>query len=310
VQPADVLRRAGLADDLFARPSTRLAPEEYYRLWTSIEAELADPAFPVRLCRSVRAESFSPPLFAALCSPTFAVAAQRISQYKRLVAPFRFDVAQTDRHVTVELAWAGGQPSPPPSLVLMELLFCVTLARLGTRAPVCPVEVTTTDLPASIEPYEEYLGTALRRGRTHRVVFSEADAHLPFLTSNEPLWAAFEPELRRRLGDLDAPATTAERVRAALLEALPSGLASMDTIAGKLMLSKRTLQRRIEAEGTTYQQILDDTRTDLALHYLEHTALTVGEVSFLLGFSEPNSFYRAFRAWTGATPEGVRRGAG
>lgn len=307
VRPADVLRRAGLADDLFAQPSTRLAPEDYHRLWTSIEAETADPAFPVRLCRSVRAESFSPPLFAALCSPTFAVAAQRISQYKRLVAPFRFDVAETGSVLTVELSWGDVAPSPPPSLVMMELLFCVTLVRLGTRQRVIPAEVTTTEPPEDVAPYEDYLGVAVRRGPAHRITLQAADAHLPFLTSNEPLWAAFEPELRRRLGDLDAPATTTERVRAALLEALPSGLASMDTIAKKLMLSKRTLQRRIDAEGTTYQRILDSTRADLAVHYLEQTALTVGEISFLLGFSEPNSFYRAFRTWTGATPESVRR---
>lgn len=128
--------------------------------------------------------------------------------------------------MTVESAWPGGQPSPPPSQVLRELLFCVTLVRLGTRQAVCPQAVTTTDLPELVECYEEYLGVARRRGRTHRVTFGVADAHLPFLTSNEPLWAAFEPELRRRLGDLDAPAGTVERVRAALLEALPSGLAS------------------------------------------------------------------------------------
>jgi AraC-like DNA-binding protein len=82
---------------------------------------------------------------------------------------------------------------------------------------------------------------------------------------------------------------------------------SLDTIARKLMLSKRTLQRRIEAEGETYQQILDTTRTELATHYLENTALSVAEIAFLLGFSEPNSFYRAFRVWTGSTPDIVRR---
>lgn len=307
VIPANVLRRAGLAEDLFQQPSARLAPEEYYRLWNSIEVETKDPVFPVRLCQAVRAESFSPPLFAALCSPNFVVAGQRISQYKKLVAPFRFDVVDTDHAVAVELSWLNAPPPPPASLVMMELLFCVTLVRLGTREPVCPVEVTTTVLPEALAPYEEFFGARLHRGQTHRVAFATADATLPFLTSNEPLWAAFEPELRRRLADLDAPATTAERVRAALLEALPSGLASMDAIARKLMLSKRTLQRRIEAEATTFQQILDTTRADLARHYLENTALSVAEIAFLLGFSEPNSFYRAFRVWTGTTPDNVRR---
>jgi AraC-like DNA-binding protein len=308
VEPADVLRRAGLPDDLFDQPSARLVPEDYYQLWNAIEAATKDPAFPVRLCRAVRAESFSPPLFAALSSPNFVVAARRIAQYKKLVAPFRFDVVETDRTVTVEMSWLDAtSPPPPASLVMMELLFCVTLARLGTREPLCPIEVTTSVLPDVPAPYEDFLGVSLRRGPLHRVVFEPEDANLPFLTSNEPLWAVFEPELRRRLGDLEAPTTTTERVRAALLEALPSGLASMDAVARKLMLSRRTLQRRIEAEATTFQQILDATRTELALHYLESTDLSIAEISFLLGFSEPNSFYRAFRLWTGSTPDHVRR---
>lgn len=304
VAPADVLRRAGLADDLLHQPSARLASEDYYRLWNSIEAETKDPAFPIRLCQAIRVESFSPPLFAALCSPNFVVAAQRISQYKALVAPMRLAVVEAHDTVAVELSWPD---RPPTSLVMMELLFCVTLVRTGTREPVRPVQVTAAVLPDVLAPYETFLGTPVRRGRTHRVTFSAVDANRPFLTSNEPLWAAFEPELRRRLADLDAPATTAQRVRAALLEALPSGLASMEGIARKLTLSKRTLQRRIEAEGTSYQQILTETRADLARHYLDNTALSVAEISFLLGFSEPNSFHRAFRTWTGTTPDRARR---
>ena len=80
----------------------------------------------------------------------------------------------------------------------------------------------------------------------------------------------------------------------------------MEDVARKLVLSKRTLQRRIEAEGTSYQRILKETREALARHYLQKTELPAAEISFLLGFDEPNSFYRAFRTWSGTTPESVR----
>ncbi len=306
VVPANVLRRAGLADDLLQQPSVRLAPEEYYRLWDSIEVETGDPLFPIRLCQAIRSESFSPPLFAALCSPNLIVAAKRIARYKTLIAPMRLDVAEARDVVTVELSWLDTPLSPPVSLVVMELLFCVSLARMGTREPVRPIEVTTTVLPSPLAPYEAFLGARVQRGAKHRIAFTAADATRPFLTSNEPLWAAFEPELRQRLADLDAPVTTAKRVRAALLEGLPSGLVTMEAIARKLALSKRTLQRRIEAEGSSYQQILKEMREALARHYLERTTLPTAEISFLLGFDEPNSFYRAFRTWTGTTPDSVR----
>jgi AraC-like DNA-binding protein len=189
---------------------------------------------------------------------------------------------------------------------MMELLFCVTLARIGTREPVRPILFTTQALPDSLTLYEDFLGTPVRRGARNQVTFTGADARLPFLTSNDSLWTAFEPDLRARLADLATPATTTQRARAAMLEALPSGLVTVEAIAHKLALSPRTLQRQIKAEGTSYQQILRETRESLARHYLERTALPASEISFLLGFDEPNSFYRAFKTWTGTTPDQAR----
>ncbi|MDB4946789.1 MAG: Virulence regulating protein [Labilithrix sp.] len=310
VVPANVLRRAGLADDLLQQAGVRLAPADYYRLWNGIEAETGDPLFALRVCRAIRSESFSPPLFAALCSPNLLVAAQRIAKYKSLIGPMRLDVTEGRDVVTVELAWLDAPLSPPVSLVIMELLFGVSLARMGTREPVRPIEVTSTVLPSPVAPYEEFFGTRMQRGTKHRLTFTTTDATRPFLTSNEALWATFEPTLRQRLADLDASVMTGTRVRAALLEGLPSGLVTMEAIARKLALSKRTLQRRIEAEGTSFQQILKETREDLARHYLANTVLPATEISFLLGFDQPNSFYRAFRTWTGTTPDSVRHARG
>lgn len=307
VKPADVLRRAGLADSLLQQPSVRLSPEDYYRFWDSLEAETADPLFPIRLCQAIRSESFSPPLFAALCSPNLMVAMQRISQYKPLVGPLRLDVGSQHGAVTCDLVWLDAPLAPPVSLVVTELLFFVSLARMGTREAIRPIQVMTTVLPSPAAPYEEFLGARLERARHHRLVFTLADAMRPFLTSNEPLWAAFEPELRQRLADLDTSEATAHRVRAALLEGLPSGLVAVEDVAKKLCVSPRTLQRRMGAEGTSFQHVLRDTRQALAHHYLENTALPAAEISFLLGFDEPNSFYRAFRAWTGTTPDSVRQ---
>lgn len=302
--PADVLRRAGLADDLLQRPGLRLASEDYYRLWEAVAQD--DRLFPLKLCRAIRAESFSPPLFAALCSPNLGVALGRIKAYKKLIAPMRLDLIETEDSVTVEMTWLDTPFRPPQSMIQFELLFAVTLARMGTREQINPVEVETTALPAQAGPFENFLGACMKPAARNAVTFSASDAARPFLTSNESLWDAFEPGLRERLADLEEGATTVRRVKAALLEGLPSGLASIEAVAAKLSLSKRTLQRRIEAEGCSYQQILQETRKSLAWHYLTTTALPSAEISFLLGFSEPNSFNRAFRIWTGLTPEGAR----
>jgi AraC-like DNA-binding protein len=306
VAPSDVLRRAGLPDDLLAQPSVRLQPAAFYRFWDALEAAVGDPCFSIRVCRALRAESFSPPLFAALCSPDFETAVRRIARYKALVAPMRLEVDRAPGAVSLGLVWLDAPLVPPPSLVLAELLFFVSLARTGTRSHVRPLEVETTVLPSPVAPFEDFLGARLARGTRHRLRFTEADATRPFLTSNAPLWATFEPALRARLADLDAAVTTAQRVRAVLLEGLPAGLADLDGVARRLATTPRTLQRRLAADGTTWQGVLRETREALAWHYLGKTALPVAEVAFLLGYDEPNSFWRAFRAWTGTTPEAAR----
>jgi len=306
VSAARVLRRAGMPEDLLVQGSARLGAADFYRFWNALAEELDDPLFPLRLCQAVRSESFSPPLFAALCSPNFLVAVERIARFKALVAPMRLELKPETHTVTLGIHWPDPLLPPPQSLVVTELLFFVSLLRMGTREPLKPLRVETTHPPAEAEEFEQFLGVRIRRGKTHRVVFDAEDAQRPFLTANEGMWATFEPELRTRLMQLDTSVTMEQRVRAVLLEALPSGLAAMDAVAKRLFVSRRTLQRQLEAEGTTYMRLLQETRSALALHYLRKTTLPAAEISFLLGFEEPNSFYRAFRDWTGRTPEEVR----
>ena len=127
-----------------------------------------------------------------------------------------------------------------------------------------------------------------------------------FITENQKMWQFFEPELRKRLTEIDSEATFASRVRSSLFELLPGGLSSTEDVAKKLAVSKRTLHRNLSNENTSFQQELNKTREKLARHYLAHSTLPGAQISFLLGFDDPNSFARAFRSWTGQTPEKVR----
>lgn len=309
IRTANVLRRAELPEDLFVRPSARLETAAYFRFWEALEAETGDGLFVLRLYEALRGESFSPPLFAALCSPNLLTALQRLSEYKTLVAPMRLDVVEGRDTVTASLIWLDATIRPPSTLVAAELLFSVSLARMGTHEPVRPTRVIAQAPPTPPAAYEKFLGVPISKGTGHSVSFSRDDALRPFLSSNDAMWSIFEPALRQRLAELDASATTAERVRATLLEGLPSGKVAMEDITHRLAVSKRTLQRRLEEEGTSYQEVLRSTREALAIHYLERTDVSSAEISFLLGFEEPNSFFRAFNEWTGRTPETVRRDA-
>lgn len=309
VKPADVLRRAGLPEDLLTRPQVGLSTAEYFSFWRSLEAAVGDPLFPLRLVEAITPEIFSPPIFAALCSPNLRLATQRLSHYKRLVAPMALDVTLDPRGaLSLSPRWLDAGVAPPLAVVASELAFFVRLVQLATREPIHAVQVTLPNLPEPLPAYEHYFGTPIRKGKSPSISFSAADAELPFLTANDAIWQVFEPDLRRRLTELDETASTSERVRAVLLESLPSGQASIEAIAGRFAMSRRTLQRRLGEDGVTFQALVNQTREALARHYLLHTTLSNGEISFLLGFEDPNSFYRAFHGWTGCTPDGLRHG--
>jgi AraC-like DNA-binding protein len=300
-----VLRRASLPGDLLSRGPAMLSTDEYFRFWSALEEEGGDRDLALDIGQAISVETFSPPIMAALCSPALAVAARRIATYKPLVGPLRLDVADTADGLLIAYQWPPGR-KPPALLATSELVFWVALARIATRHHVRPVNVTVPALPHDPAGLEGFLGARIRKGGTHTVTFSADDAARPFLTENEPMWRFFAPELRRRLSDLQDQVTAAERVRVTLHETLPAGDSSMTAVTTRLAVSPRTLQRQLHDEGTTYQAILASTREDLARHYLRRGSLRTGEIAYLLGYDDTNSFYRAFRNWTGTTPEALR----
>ncbi len=300
-----VLRRAQLPAGLFTGGPVALTPEAYFRFWDALDAEGANPGLAVAIGQAISVELFSPPIFAALCSPNLDVAARRIATYKPLIGPMRTDITLDSAGLTVTYRWPAGI-SPPQLLAMTELVFWVAMARIATRHPVRPVRVTAPQLPADPDAVAEYFGVGVRAGPAGSITFAAEDAARPFLTANEPMWRFFAPELRGRLADLHEAASAAERVRAALLETLPAGDHTMTTVARHLATSPRTLQRQLQEEGTSYQAVLADTREHLARHYLAHSAMTTAEIAYLLAYDDTNSFYRAFRTWTGSTPDTIR----
>ncbi|MFI8619042.1 AraC family transcriptional regulator ligand-binding domain-containing protein [Acidovorax sp. NPDC077693] len=311
VDGANVLRRAQLPGDLFARPSTRLDSQTYFKLWAAIEADgrPEDGPVPLRLAERMTSDWFEPELFVALCSDDMNGALTRLAKYKRLAGPMALHIERTGRRTTAALEFLDHAMPPPSVLMAFKLVFLVQLARLATRSKLYPLQVGWPQPPQSAQEaraYADYFGVSVEDAPVPTLVFSAEDAKQPFLTANHGMWSFFEPALRQRLADLNRHATTADRVRSALLEALPAGGLSMQAVCRKLGVSSRTLQRRLQEEGTSFQQTLDNLRNALAHHYLQNSLMSGAEIAFLLGFEDPNSFIRSFQAWNGSTPHAVR----
>ena len=309
VNGANVLRRAKLPGDLFARESVRLDSATYFQLWDAIDEEAGDaggPA-PLRFAQKISTDWFNPELFVALCSEDMNSALDRLAKYKS--GPVALKLERDSHRTTVAVEFLDRGLTPPRVLVAFKLVFLVQLARVGTRSPLHPLRVgwPAPELSASdARAYATWFGVPVEDLPVPTVVFGAEDTQRPFLTANHGMWKFFEPALRQRAADLEKHASTVERLRSALLEALPAGEVSMPAVCRKLGVSTRTLQRRLQEEGSSFQQTLDALRNSLAHHYLHNSSLSSTEISFLLGFEGPNSFVRAFQAWTGSTPQAVR----
>ncbi|MES9853398.1 MAG: AraC family transcriptional regulator ligand-binding domain-containing protein [Candidatus Thiodiazotropha sp. L084R] len=302
-----VLDHAKLPADLFSREDASLSPAQYFQLWRSLETILGEESIALLLAEHLSVESFDPAIFACICSPDLNLALMRVKQYKPLIGPLILDVEISTNETRLSINCYAHEENIPSSLGITELVFFTQLARIATRYELKPLMVRLPILPDNLQSYVDYFGCKLKSGSEVSISFSAKDAARPFLTSNSSMWSFFEGRLNQRLKDLDSSASFTERVRAVLIEALPSGESSIDHISQRLAMSKRTLQRKLNDEAETFQSVLQSVRADLADHYLKKSHLSLGEISFMLGFQEANSFIRAYSTWKGFTPGQYRQ---
>ena len=134
------------------------------------------------------------------------------------------------------------------------------------------------------------------------IVFRAADAQRPFVTRNAELLAMLAPQFEEELKQENGDENFAERVRVAIQQKLTGRRPTIEDIADALHISSRTLQRRLQDEGSSFQRVLEEARHQLARHYLNNSVLELNEAAYLLGYEDANSFVRAFRTWEGVPP--------
>lgn len=303
--PAELERHAGLPPGTFNHDVAVLTGEAFTSMWDSLPRLLGDPDCGLVLAQSVPVETFDPAVFAALSSPNLATAMQRLSRFKQLLGPLSLEVEVQPEHTTLRKGVLG-LTHLPHTLGLAEVTYLVGMARTATRHPIRPLSVTTASPLTRTAEAEAYFGVPVTVGDHYGLRFAAADMVRPFLTVNHGMWRFFEPMLNQRLAELRETASVRDRVRAALIELLPTGRSGVGDVAKTLAMSTRTLQRRLVSENTRYADVLASTREELSRHYLQRSEVTATEIALLLGYDDPNSFYRAFRSWTGTTPEAAR----
>jgi AraC-like DNA-binding protein len=206
----------------------------------------------------------------------------------------------------VELELFGGEAAIPAQRIVFDLLTLVSFCRWSTGRDLRPQRVyfshAAPPSATAISDYESAFQSTVCFNRTiNGLGFNAADLALPMLSSNPDFSEMHDRFAVQRLEQL-AFAQTNCRAREIIIRRLPEGEPRREDIAVALCMSDRTLYRRLQLEGMTFQQLLDDTRRELAQQYLRQKNLPLAQASYLLGFADQSNFFRACKRWFDVSP--------
>ncbi len=162
--------------------------------------------------------------------------------------------------------------------------------------------------PADASVYDGIFECPILFGKSvNALIFDRRSLELPIIEPNRGLLSLFEKSAREMLKTTEGSETLADKVLEIILRELNGNVPSVRLIAGKMGMSARSLQMRLRNEGTSYKRLVNGARKDMAAAYLKENKASIGEIAYVLGFSETSAFHRAFKKWTGLTPQGIRK---
>jgi AraC-like DNA-binding protein len=305
---AALLNEAGIDMMALRDPDSRFPTERVSLLWQVAVARSGNPAIGLVNPNVVKPASFDVLAYMMMSSPNLLGLLERVVRYVGIVSDAA-SLAVTEDHegyrMILEL-FGGGEPVPRQRFefdLVTILSFCRWVANRDLR----PLALELRFPPAAdLRPYRDAFKCPLRfDAPANALLFARADVLSPLPTAHPVLEKVHERLAGEYLQRLDHTQTSS-RARAAIIRQLPDGEPRRTEIASSLGMSERTLQRRLEEEGTSFHHLMDDTRRELAQQYLGQSDQSVADVAYLLGFTDQSSFFRASKRWFGTSPRHYR----
>ncbi len=299
-------------DDL-ADPDHRISFDKFKRLMRAGKALSNEPALALHFGEAFGFEELSIVGLVCHAAETMAEAFAQMNRYGRLVievdgvgAEDRFQIIQDDDGVWIDDTRKN--PNSFPELTESTLgRFICGVRRYFPNAPFVLEAHVTHAQPDHVAEYERILNVPIVFNSVKnamRVDPSSLTKKLPH--PNRYVFGIFSEHAEALLDNLESSKTIRGKVESMLIPVLHKGDISMKVIAQKMGLSRQTLYRKLKTEGISYEKLLDELRHQMAQHYLRGEKVSVNETAYLVGFSDPSAFSRAFKRWTGNSPSVIR----
>jgi AraC-like DNA-binding protein len=312
IDPDALFRQSGLDPELLQEPRIRYPFESVIDAW--VEASRATGNSSIGL----EAAKFYTPLdmhalgVSFLSSSTLLEALHRLDRYESVLNS-SLDFTIVEQEGRIDFLSDAKIDSKEGARVAEDARQSVVLdlCRLGLDKSLNPVAVGFTyPEPKSTGEHFAIFRCPLEFSQPiARISFSAEDAQRRFTASNRELAISNDQILDGMIKELKSSGLVSQ-VKRAIIDDLPSGTPSESDIAKHVFVSSRTLQRKLAEEGTSFRELLLEVRRELAEQYISDQHMPLAEISYMLGFADQSSFFRAFKKWTGESPAKFRNNLG
>jgi AraC-like DNA-binding protein len=306
--------RSDLKLQLLENPEARVPFGTFKALMLNAKDLCNDPAFGLHFGEESVFADMS--IVGLICQSagTMGEAFHQMNRYARLAIEVeghavgnRFELKKIGDELWLEDIRQNPNDFPELTESTFARFVCETARHFGT-APFARFVHFTHAEPEYRSEYDRIMNVPITfRSDKNAICIHESWLSIRTNLENRYVFGIFSDRADALLTELQKAETTRGRVESSLMPVLHTGKVGMDQIATKLGLSRISLYRRLKAEGTSFERILDDLRHNLAIHYLKGKKTSVNEVAYLVGFSDAASFSRAFKRWTGINPSEAMR---
>jgi AraC-like DNA-binding protein len=300
-----IMQQAGVSDYLVSDPLTRLPHREIgevFRLATEATGESDFGLYASQFMLPAHIHALGT---AMLASRTLLDMCERVTRYGAFLA----NTVSFTLGVDKDVVHFGSTPEVPLRSEAEDMFwsFILRFMRHLSNRDLAPLSVALMrPRPEDPGSHLEFFACPVSFGEARTdLCFSRPELDIELPTGSDELAQLSDQVVRAYLGKLEKD-DILSRVASVLVKNLPSGDDSKESVARALGMSARTLQNRLSQEGTTWREVLDDTRYRLARSYLTSGRYSQIEVTYLLGFNDPSSFSRAFKRWSGVAPGAFR----
>lgn len=311
VAPEALCRAAGLELSALEDADNQIPFAQLVRLTEQGARLTGDDAFGLHVGERTDAKTYGLLGYVTINSRTFGEALNRLIRYQQLrtdAVKFSLEIAGADVHLAYHYLTTDVSPQERRQESEEMMSTMIKVWRKLTGVDWMPREVHFEHArPRDVSEHERIFRAPVRFVKPlTKLIFDASILTLPLAEADLTLGSLLEQQAEELLAKSPRHGVFSNQVQQLIKESLPTGEAQIDFVRRKLGVSSRTLQRKLQEEGTSYQKLLEATQRTLAEFYLQKPEIAICEVSYLLGFSQPSAFHRAFRRWTGVTPKEFR----